>query len=52
MSRLNEYFGFIQKEVDQILRDAGAASIMLEQCRKRGMMGIILGNAMFIAHGM
>lgn len=26
MSRFNEYFGFTQKEVDQILLDAGAAS--------------------------
>ena len=26
MSRFNEYFGFTQKEVDQILLDAGTAS--------------------------
>ena len=49
-SRLNEYFGFVQSEVDQLLKDAGLTERADDI--KNGMTVTILAILMFIAHGM
>lgn len=49
-SRLNEYFGFVQSEIDQMLKDADAMEYALNI--KNGTMAIILEIMIFIAHGM
>lgn len=49
-SRLNEYFGFVQSEVDQILADAETED-QAENIRN-GMTDITLVTLMFIVRGM
>lgn len=49
-TRLNEYFGFTQREVDQILEDIRASAYAQEV--KNGTMVIILDRWMYIVHGM
>ena len=49
-SRLNEYFGFVQSEVDQLLKDADLTSRL--RISKNGMMDTISVTLMFIARGM
>lgn len=49
-SRLNEYFGFTQKEVNKILSDADA--ITYADIIKNGMMDIILVIMIYIVRGM
>lgn len=44
-SRLNEYFGFVQSEVDQLLKDA-------DLTERNGTMAIISAALMYIARGM
>lgn len=49
-ARFNEYFGFTQKDVDQLLIDADVSE---KRSRSEyGMMDIILEKRMYIAHGM
>ena len=50
-SRLNEYFGFTQKDVEQILADTGHQEKSRSWFR-HGMMVTTLEDSIFIVHGM
>lgn len=49
-ARFNEYFGFTQKDVDQLLIDADVSEKRSRS--KYGMMDIILEKRMYIVPGM